>query len=199
MALEAELFHNPPVPTLGAMTPCAVGSMNYNVVTTLIRDSRLLTLQRGAEIGVLEGALSEYLLRSFPELKLYSIDPYVDYQEFEANRTQESLTQCEIVTREKLKKFGQRSQLIKEYSVQAAQRFADCSLDFVFIDAIHSYEAVKADIEAWFPKVRSQGLLMGHDISWDGVADAVTEFGKAHKILTFKTPSTSDVWFFVKT
>jgi predicted O-methyltransferase YrrM len=198
MTSEAALFHNPPAPMFGSMTPCTVGSMNYHVLATLIRDADLLRLERAAEIGVLDGDTSNYILKSFPKLKLYSIDPYLEYEKFEANRTQENMGIHERTARAKLAQYGERSQIVKDFSVLAAARFADDSLDFVFIDALHTYEAVKSDIEAWFPKVRSQGMVMGHDISWPGISQAVGEFGIARQILTYMTPSTSDVWFFVK-
>jgi predicted O-methyltransferase YrrM len=198
MTSEAALFHNPPAPLVGAMTPCTVGSMNYHVIAALIRDTNLLRLGRAAEIGVLDGDTSDYLLKNFSELKLYSIDPYLEYEKFEANRTQENMGKHERTARAKLAKYGERSQIIKDFSVSASARFADGSLDFVFIDALHTYEAVKSDIEAWFPKVRSQGVIMGHDISWPGIEQAVAEFGSSRQLLTYKTPSTSDVWFFIK-
>lgn len=47
--------------------------------------------------------------------------------------------------------------------------------DFVFIDADHSYEAVRADITAWRPLTR---FLCGHDYGtekWPGVTRAVDE------------------------
>jgi len=58
-------------------------------------------------------------------------------------------------------------------SVQAAAEFDDESLDWVFIDANHSYEAVVADIAAWAPKLKPGGLLSGHDYGRAGVTDAV--------------------------
>ena len=48
-------------------------------------------------------------------------------------------------------------------SIAAAATFADATLDFVFIDADHSYEAAKADIAAWKSKVKPGGILCGHD------------------------------------
>lgn len=55
----------------------------------------------------------------------------------------------------------------KMTSVDAAKLFDDKSLDFVFIDANHKYDYVSADIAAWFPKVKSGGIISGHDYNAD--------------------------------
>lgn len=52
---------------------------------------------------------------------------------------------------------------IMSQSVQAAELFADRSIDFCFIDADHREVAVRADIAAWLPKVKPGGILAGHD------------------------------------
>lgn len=49
------------------------------------------------------------------------------------------------------------------------------TFDFVFIDADHSYEGARGDIEAYRPLIRPGGLLSGHDYHWPGVAQAVNE------------------------
>lgn len=62
-------------------------------------------------------------------------------------------------------------------SVEAAKAYADATLDAVFIDADHAYASVRADIDAWLPKVRPGGIIAGHDFCADypGVVRAVTE------------------------
>ena len=66
---------------------------------------------------------------------------------------------------------------IRTTSLQAAQYYKDRSIDFVFIDAAHDYENVKADLNAWYPKVKKGGFIGGHDYpGFGGVVSAVNEF-----------------------
>lgn len=66
-------------------------------------------------------------------------------------------------------------------SAEAAKKYPDAhdgeGLDFVFIDADHSYGSVRADIAAWLPKVKSGGIIAGHDFApeFPGVIQAVSE------------------------
>jgi len=66
-------------------------------------------------------------------------------------------------------------------SVDAAQQYADASLDFVFIDAGHDYDSIKSDIIAWLPKVKSGGWIGGHDYTWcEGIRRACDELVPNH-------------------
>jgi predicted O-methyltransferase YrrM len=69
-------------------------------------------------------------------------------------------------------------------SVLAAGHYKNESLDFIFIDADHTYEGVLADLCAWYPKLKPGCLMAGHDFNsdWPGVVQAVDEFfkGKAN-------------------
>lgn len=87
-------------------------------------------------------------------------------------------------------KLLKHCQYKKCLSHEAANYFEDGSVDVLFVDAGHSYEAVKKDIEAWLPKMKPNGIIVGHDYnSWVGVKKAVNEkFGNPHKI-------ENDCWF----
>ena len=170
------------------------GAYNFNVLRGLLEGFDILQLQAGAEIGVFDGGTSFYLLQSFPNLRLVSVDPYVPYNEYDKER----LAQAEKTAAQRLLHFGARSVRLKESSVSAAEMFPAGGLDFVFIDADHSYEAVKADIAAWYPTVRSGGLFSGHDYRWPGVQQAVNEFAAAEKLRGFCSPKESDIWWFQK-
>lgn len=68
-------------------------------------------------------------------------------------------------------------------SLMVVEEYQDASLDFVFIDANHTYEHVKADILAWLPKIKSGGYLAGHDYTWPGPRQAVDELFAATRTL----------------
>jgi len=48
-------------------------------------------------------------------------------------------------------------------------------VDMVFIDAEHTYEGCKADLEAWLPKCRKVIGIHDYNQSWPGVIKAVNE------------------------
>jgi hypothetical protein len=147
---------------------------------------------RGAEIGVFAGDLSSRLLAR-EGLNLSMIDSWApngeDYapgsDDFHASLTwdqQSKFMQMSIRATDFAK---DRRTIIVMSSEAAAQNFTDGMLDFVFIDADHSYEGCKRDIAAWYPKLKDGALLSGHDYdhpeypSW-GVKRAVDEFAKSH-------------------
>lgn len=98
-----------------------------------------------------------------------------------------------------IKEFGSNSDvtILKSPSLEAYKRFPNEYFDFVYIDAVHSYEAVKQDIAAWLPKVKIGGVLSGHDYFkvFPGVIQAVDEF-----VLTnnFKLYQKAHDWWIVK-
>jgi predicted O-methyltransferase YrrM len=71
---------------------------------------------------------------------------------------------------------------IKSISWAGATLYEDNSLDFVFIDAAHDYDSVRKDISAWFPKIKNEGVIAGHDYDCPDVRKAVTEFFQGYQV-----------------
>lgn len=100
---------------------------------------------------------------------------------------------------ENMAPVASRFNAIQDASPDAANRYQDNSLDFVWIDAIHLYDAVKADIEAWLPKVKQGGYIGGHDYAVDhsnGIERAVKELLPEH---TVYNGSLVGSWLYQKT
>lgn len=72
-----------------------------------------------------------------------------------------------------------------------AEIFCKKTIHFCFIDAGHSYGAVKKDLEAWYPKMKDNGLFCGHDWFGEGVRKAVVEFAQNNNL---KIETTMSSW-----
>lgn len=121
------------------------------------------------EIGTWEGGFAEELLRYTKCKKLYCVDPYRHFDNNEYPDSMNSLAQNQFDavfanTKNRLSKYGDRVEFIRDLSVDASHKFADNSVDFVYIDGNHEFAYVDADIKTWFPKVKTGGYLCGDDV-----------------------------------
>merc|ERR1719174_1988363 len=118
-----------------------------------------------AEIGVHTGEFAQKNLRHWKGL-YYMIDTWRHRADDGNDKNWENQTKHDAHKREAIlstRFAGGRARPIKGYSMAVSKRFADNSLDWVYIDAGHTYEAVMADLNAWYPKVRLGGLISGDD------------------------------------
>ena len=134
----------------------------------------------GVEVGVCEGIFSEFILQNWPG-ELYLVDPWKalpDYHDapydHEANYEK---------TLGRMQSFPTRHHICRTTSVVASRQFNDESLDFVYLDGNHSYEAVRQDLRAWYPKVRKGGMLAGDD--YCVTPEQTVDFGLGNGPYTF--------------
>ena len=129
----------------------------------------------GVEIGVNEGQLSCYILNHTDVKHLYLVDPWITWKGWASQETLEKLYEFCANTMPNL--YPGRVSTIRKNSDKSADDVPD-NLDFVFIDGNHDYDYVKNDLEIWSPKVRSGGIVLGHDWShkYHGVIRAVMEY-----------------------
>jgi len=117
----------------------------------------------GAEIGVCRGRNIKAVLDRCPNIrKIYGIDPWASYPAIDAQTSIDNY----IIAKKTLSSYmlDDNVELIKTTSLNAATTlFKDNFFDFVYIDGDHSEEAVFCDLHAWWPKVKSTGILCGHD------------------------------------
>jgi predicted O-methyltransferase YrrM len=124
-----------------------------------------------AEVGVRDGRTTFYLLDNCPNLTIYGID----------------LSNAGYYNNEIKAKYNDRLIPIQGNSHLVADRVPQ--VDLVFIDADHSYNGCRGDIIAYSPKVKSGGILSGHDIDYPGVNSAVKQYVKSFDV------GPNNVWF----
>lgn len=118
----------------------------------------------GVELGTFKGQFANTILNSWGG-RLLMIDiwrelPQDEYDDVSNHRDH---IDAYSETMENIKGFEDRAYMLRMRGEHACNLISDRSLDFVYIDANHTYQAVKDDIRMWYPKVKSGGLVMGHD------------------------------------
>jgi predicted O-methyltransferase YrrM len=127
------------------------------------------------QVGTGKGPTSEHLLRTCPDIKLIEVAYYPGKLTEDRRDTQESHYRA---WQRRIRPYRKRTVVLFGKSEEKVSDVADGSVDLVFIDADHSYEACKQDIDIWLPKVRFGGMICGHDYKhprFPGVQKAVDE------------------------
>jgi predicted O-methyltransferase YrrM len=133
---------------------------------TAAESSLLVTLARGrssvVEVGVSQGATSARLAAAMaPSGRLWLIDPYCRHTWPERLL---HLSFNEHIARRSVRPWFCRVRFLRLVSTAAASEIAlDRPAELIFIDADHSYEAVRDDFLAWSPHLASTGILAFHD------------------------------------
>ncbi len=157
----------------------------------------------GVEVGVQCGVFSEIILREWHGRTLHCVDPwrefpqdkYVDVSNVDQRAHDDNYEHTQV----RLRQFSERVHILRKSSREAAAKFVDGQLDFVYLDAQHHYQAVREDIDLWVPKVRRGGILAGHDyLNGEGAAgvfgvkSAVDEFVAERRLRLYVTQE--DYW-----
>ena len=171
-----------------------------------------LGYKKGAEIGVSRGRNAKNIIAAIPDVLLYGVDCY----QAVGQRTLGVQRRTRKIMKEKLSQEidSGRFVLIRKFSMDALPDIKNESLDFVYIDADHTFDFAMQDIIAWSKKVRNGGIVSGHDYynsHKEGVGKAVNAYVNAHEIknLFLTKGSTSEAtqgrrygyaksWFLVK-
>ncbi len=131
------------------------------------------------ELGVAEGNFSRDIMRDWKPSLHYLVDMWESAPSFPGdagmdqgwhNRNYNSVI-------EKMGPF-KNYRILRGPTTAMAGSVENVTVDLVYIDACHSYECVKNDIAAWWPKLKSGGIMAFHDYEMPhyGVKMAVTEF-----------------------
>lgn len=141
-----------------------------------------------AEVGCLLGKsvcyLGEAIKRSKKKVMIIAVDSWPEIYVNEGGRTffEPFTTFCSVI---RMAELANMVQPIRGDSAKSSALYKTGQFRFVFIDADHHYDSVKADIKAWYPKVMAGGVIAGHDYSgtYPGVVQAVNEEFKQIKLI----------------
>jgi predicted O-methyltransferase YrrM len=156
-----------------------------------------------AEIGVFWGSNAMRMMNRLDISELYLIDPYTKYEGYSKERW---LFPFMPTSFEPVLNFLATSETLTsiipfQMTSEDAASYIPSELDGVYIDGNHAYEYVQRDIELYYPKVKSGGIIGGHDIDIKGnplaedVQHAVFEFADENNLDVFIDPPD---WWYVK-
>lgn len=153
-----ELFEDPYLPwdCSHQSIPEIINTKNYKI---------------GVEIGCAYGGHLDSILSKTKIEKLYGVDPYLQYKEYEGdlmNKEQNKMDTLFGLVKNRLSIYKNRIEIIRKKSEEAYHLFQDESLDFAYIDGNHFEEYIKNDLNFWWPKIKKGGMLSGHDYDHPG-------------------------------
>lgn len=138
----------------------------------------------GSWLGKSSSFMAVEIANSNKKIDFFCVDTW--------NGSEEHQNEDIIIKDELFNTFLKNTEPVKNYiktirksSEEASKDFEDNSLDFIFIDAGHSYEDVKNDLDKWYPKLKENGIIAGHDFSqaWPGVIMAVNEWASKNNVI----------------
>lgn len=160
----------------------------------------------GVEVGVAKGEFSKLILQNEIVTMLYGVDPFEPHEGYKDYTKKQTFVDLLKAARANTKDFP-NFKLVKEYSMSAVKDFDDESLDFVYIDADHSYSTTMEDIIWWSMKVKRGGIVAGDDYVENDPIDprydvfnAVNDYAKSKDLLIYiyRAGEGPDNWMFIK-
>jgi hypothetical protein len=146
---------------------------------------------QAVEVGTHRGEYARVLLTDWKGSMLHLVDPYwktlpsYDQQTTRLPEKGEDRRADYEYAVNRLKPFRKRTHFVLDPSPEAANRFANGSLGFVYVDGDHTRDAVLADLQAWWPKLRPGGILAGHDWTCPGEDAGLWAVGIQNAVGTF--------------
>lgn len=157
----------------------------------------------GVEIGVDVGDNALNILQNLDIKRLYLVDPYISILSYGGFQylPEENIKRKEQA-KNLLEDFSEKIVWIYESSSNAINLIED-NLDFIYVDGNHEYKYVRNDLKLFYNKVKTGGLIAGHDYNQCDVKKAVDDFFTVDGIIQNSNPSIYDTegildWWHIK-
>lgn len=128
----------------------------------------------GMEVGVYIGDHAINILQNLNIQKLYLIDPYIMYPDYNVLDLPTSLDDARIAALNITKGYNVEF-IYKKFHEIADGFFGELHFDFIYIDGEHSEDIFILDLMKAFSLIKSKGILCGHDANFEGIARQLLE------------------------
>jgi len=132
-----------------------------------------------AEIGSFRGDYASTILERTDPSELWLIDPWEGWSQITAEDGVTTILEpnlAETFIRLHFRFDTRVVKLARGRGEELLEFFPDNYFDAIYIDAVHSTEAVKRDLDLANKKVRKGGFIFGHDWQYDTVKEGVYSF-----------------------
>ena len=169
-----------------------------------------LGLKKGVELGVQRGGFASEVLERWPSCEEYVL---VDIWKAQANYVDDANVDDSFqemrykATLRNTERWATVRKICRNFTTVCAKTFPDDYFDFVYVDARHDRKGCFEDIATYWPKLRSGGVMAGHDyvrqtdlqrnqnwtVNYDGTVDHTWDIvqGAVDEFFMSGTPATN--------
>ena len=138
---------------------------------------------KAVEIGSYSGEGTEVIAKHYKEV--LAVDPWINGYDINDVASQQCPMKYVFEAFENRTKPLGNVSFSRSKSLEALDFVNTQSLNMVYVDGDHRYEAVVADIKGWLPKLRKGGVMAGHDWSFKAVQKALSEIFDGKEVVKF--------------
>lgn len=153
----------------------------------------------GLELGVGKGFSTLSMVANCQNIKkLYAIDSFKPYKDmlknpydgtpaFDVKEADVEFDKLTLYHNIKYSGLTERINVIESDKDEVLDGFEDEGLDFIFLDAHHTFDDIENDLEKWYPKLKIGGVFAIHDTQNEMVLHAIEKFREKYKITNHKS------------
>lgn len=121
---------------------------------------------RGIELGVQKAEFSKVILSQWQNCTEYHLVDLWEHQknyDDVANLGQQKQDEFFEEAMKRMEPWKEKIHVCRNYTTNCVEKYEDEYFDFIYVDARHDFKGVWEDIVHYWPKLKSGGIMAGHD------------------------------------